>query len=426
MARGASRQQTPSAQLVVAAGLAVMAMAPGKARAQDQQDQDRNVPVLDLPREGYEAPTHHAGPFVLSATADARVEYDDNIFAQRVDRTSDVLITVRPAVKAKLDTGRISSTTEISGSLYRYVDQTSEDHDGYAISSRLAMTNERVNVGGRVAFERTFESRHEPEARRPFGTGPRLFTIGLAELFAGVDGNRTGLSARVTAERYNFLSTIDDERDFTSYQASLRARYRVSPLIEVFAQAFINWRDFRLPTDRSGINRDAVSEAGLVGVQFDPGGKIRGEIAGGIVHLNPKADTLKGYTGVAVRGSLVYQPWTRTAITLDAFRGDVATVRLGASGRVDTRVRLGIQQEAYHDVLVSGGVGWRKTQYRGVANQSLTTWAADGEAEYLLSRAISVAVTARYVKRTVKDNIPFPSPDEFARFTAGVELRFKL
>lgn len=388
--------------------------------------QDETLPksVLDLPREGYEAPDHRIGPFVVSATANVRVEYDNNIFARQVDRTEDILVTVRPAVRAALDSDRMSWVTEAQASVFRFGRNTSENHEGYAVGSRLAWTGQPLTLGGRVGFERTFESRNDPEARRLLGAGPRLFTIALAEGFAGLEGSRTGLLGKFTAERYDFLSALDDERDFTSYQASLRARYRLTGRVNLFAQTYWNRRDFRLATDRSGVDRDSTSKAILLGVTFDQRARLRGEIAAGVLHFTPRDRSLGAYTGWEMRGALVYQPRERTAITLDAFRGDVATVRLGATGRVDTRVRLGIQQEARHDLLMNAGLGWRKTRFRGVAGQAKQTWAADGEIEYLMNRYVSVALTAQYVKRTV-DGALAGSLEGFDRFRAGLELRFK-
>lgn len=422
-------------RIAAAAGLEMGLVATAPAGAQEEQ---RNVSVLDLPREGYEAPTRHLGPFTVTATADARLEYDNNVFAQNLNRTEDELVTFRPAAKADLSNGRVTWATEANGSIYRYFSQTTENHEGYAVATRLAATGDRLTYGGRLGFERTFESRNDPEARRQFGTGPRMFNRANGEVFVGIEGGRLGLRAEGSAERYNFLSPIDDERDFTSYQASLRARYRLSPRISVFALGYANWRAFRLSTDRSGVNRDSISKGGLLGVALDPGGKIRGELAAGVVNFDPRMPGLPGFTGATLRGGLVYQPRMRTAITLDVFRGDVATVRQGAIGRIDTRVRIGIQQEARHNLLMSVGAGWRKTQYRGLVGQQQSNWSADGEVEYLLNRRISIALNAQFLKRDITlsplGNAPgeffyngsLRSADAFSRFRAGAEVRFKL
>src|SRR3546814_7841793 len=69
----------------------------------------------------------------------------------------------------------------------------------------------------------------------------------------------------------------------------------------------------------------------------------------GVFRFDPKDRTLKPYTGLQFAAAMSYAIRPRTAITLDAFRGDVATVRTGALARTDTRIGIGVQQEVRQD-----------------------------------------------------------------------------
>src|SRR3546814_8261422 len=82
----------------------------------------------------------------------------------------------------------------------------------------------------------------------------------------------------------------------------------------------------------------------------DLGGKLRGELNVGVFRFDPKDRTLKPYTGLQFAAAMSYAIRPRTAITLDAFRGDVATVRTGALARTDTRIGIGVQQEVRHNL----------------------------------------------------------------------------
>jgi hypothetical protein len=404
------------------------------ALAQDE----RPVSVLDLPREGYEPVNVRLGPVTVAPTLDMKLEYDNNIFAQPFDKVGDVVFTATPRLKFAYDNEKLLWSAEAASSFYRYFDNKSENHTGFLLNTGLTLKGKTSNAGVNGGFERTYENRNDPEARKLVGTGPRLFNIATAEAFYSVQGARVGLSAKATVQKYNFLSNVDDERDFTSLRGSLRGTYRVSGPINMFGQIFANRRAFRLNVDASGVNRDATSYGALIGAQIDPGGKVRGEFGVGIVHLNPKDNAIKGYTGAEVLGTIVYNLRPRTAVTLDLFRGDVATVRNGASGRVDSRIRLGVQQEVRHNLLMSGGIGWRETHFRAVPDGKQRTLGVDGEVEYLLNRGISVALTSRYSKRTADIPATGPSPnvivkngvrrsvDAFERFRIGMDVRFKL
>src|SRR3546814_18343502 len=95
-------------------------------------------------------------------------------------------------------------------------------------------------------------------------------------------------------------------------------------------------RDFRQAADDAGVDRDASTFGGTVGAEFDPGGKLRGELNVGVFRFDPKDRTLKPYTGLQFAAAMSYAIRPRTSITLDAFRGDVAPVRTVALARPDT------------------------------------------------------------------------------------------
>src|SRR3546814_13713981 len=44
--------------------------------------------------------------------------------------------------------------------------------------------------------------------------------------------------------KLNYLRSLDDERDYTSYRGALRGFYRMSPLINLYVQGYVNRRDF--------------------------------------------------------------------------------------------------------------------------------------------------------------------------------------
>src|SRR3546814_18228663 len=96
--------------------------------------------------------------------------------------------------------------------------------------------------------------------------------------FYRLTGARLGVQASGEVHKLNYLRSLDDERDYTSYRGALRGFYRMSPLINLYVQGYVNRRDFRQAADDAGVNRDASTFGGTVGAEFDPGGKLRGEL----------------------------------------------------------------------------------------------------------------------------------------------------
>src|SRR3546814_20479096 len=55
-------------------------------------DKIRLKSVLDLPREGYEPRTLHAGKIIIRTEMDVRGEYDSNIYADEPDEVGDFVL----------------------------------------------------------------------------------------------------------------------------------------------------------------------------------------------------------------------------------------------------------------------------------------------------------------------------------------------
>src|SRR5690606_4356753 len=198
-----------------------------------------------------------------------------------------------------------------------------------------------------------------------------------------------------------------------------RLSYRLSPMLDGYAQVYVNQRDFRLRAPTTDASRDGRTIGGLVGVQVNPGGKLRGEIGAGVFRYKPESSLFRSFSGFALEGALIYSLRPRTALILDVFSGDVATVRNGASGRIDRSARLTVQQEIRHNLIASAALRYRQTRYRGIDSR-LNTFSGDLDVEYLLNRHLALALTGQYSKRTGGS-----APDRFDRTRIGVALRMR-
>ena len=96
-----------------------------------------------------------------------------------------------------------------------------------------------------------------------------------------------------------------------------------------------------------------------------------------------------------------------------------ATVRNGAQSRTDTRVRLGVQNEIYHNIRWQASVLYRRSNFIGTGQRERTI-AGVAEIEYLLNRNISFALTGRVATRNSSRAF-----DDFDRTILGAEIRLQ-
>jgi hypothetical protein len=86
-------------------------------------------------------------------------------------------------------------------------------------------------------------------------------------------------------------------------------------------------------------------------------------------------------------------------VLFQAFRGDVATIRSGALGRVDTRLSLALDQEAHHDLIVRSFVALRNVHYRGSIDRDQRYLTVGAGLRYLLNRHVSLLLDADWTRR---------------------------
>lgn len=395
-------------------------LGPLAANAQPTTEEDRTASVLDLKRPGYEPRKIHLGQVTISPEIDFGALYDSNVYAAPVNPRSDVVLTMRPALRVEEDDGNLRWRGEVFAQARRFTSNPRENSETYGIMGAASVTPRAgVSIAASAGFRRAVENRSDSEVRQNPEEGPPLLDVASGELIVRMGRGKLGVSLKAQAEQYDFVAAADDDRDFTSYRGVLRLLYQVGPAVNGFVQGFVNQRTFRMRDPVSGIDRDSRTLGGLLGVQVDPGGKVRGDIGVGIFRSNPADPQLKNFTGFALEGSLTYVPRARTALIVDVFSGDVATVRSGATGRVDKRARLTVQQEVRHNLLASAGVRYRETRYRGV-DEHLTTLGGEAEVEFLMGRHFSLAAVVQASKRTGRDR-----SDRFERFRVGAEIRYR-
>ncbi|BBC72700.1 conserved hypothetical protein [Altererythrobacter sp. B11] len=381
----------------------------------------RTAPILDVPDDYAEGVGIEAGPFTLLPSAELRAEYDSNIYAKQKDAEDDLIGIIVPRLEARLNRESTQVAVRAEATGRKYLDHTREDSVAALVGASLmqgAGGPDRVTAD--VSWQRAIEDRGDPEARDVQALGPRKLDLLALETGWRHEGPRVSLAVRGSATKIDYVSDIDNERDLTNYAGRASVELGVGGTSSIVLIGFVTHRDFRLGGAVSDRNRDATTYGGRAGAKFGEGGLLRGEASIGVFQLEPADDTLPSRTGVSAEASLAYLPRRRLAIILNAFRGDVATVRSGAQSRTDTVVQLGVQAEARANFQLEGSVFYRRSQFIG-ADVAETTTGIRGEAEYRLTPRLSLVGSATYSRR--KSNVP---SDEFDRLRAAIEMRLRI
>lgn len=394
----------------------------GNAEIAVAQATGQDISPLELPNPDYEYDGLRMGGATVLAKVDVSAQYDSNVYAASQIAIDDYRFLIEPSIRIRRQTGTISATAEAFGVIRRHAEQTREDSEDYGASIEFRQAwNERQNFSLSGGYIHATESRADPETRLGPTDLPRQINALRAEVIYRQPIGRFGLQARSGIDVNNFLDPADDDRDVRTMRALLQLSYRTSPGFDVFVDGYVNRRDFRLAQDFGGVNRDTNTLGADIGIHKEIGQRLRGRIAIGFFRALPDSPSLEPYTELGGSAEVIWNPRTRTALSLRFTRGDQGTVRSGANGLTDTNVRIRIDQEIRHNLTASLTAIYNIRDYRGTEPRRLKTARANGEVEYRLGRHIALWAGIAYAKRDAEDIF-----DRFAQKTATAGLRWKI
>lgn len=405
----------PSMALALLSGMLLL------SEAAEAQEPVEGVSPLDLPRKGYEPKGIKVGTTMIALSADLTALYDTNVYATSSGERDDILFVAAPRIDANSDFGRLQLHSQMHASIRQYVDETTENATSFGLGAGGNYSISRAHsLKANVQYDRAIERRSDPEARGGRLDSPRKIDIPQAEIGYNFEGNRIDIDAEAAVQRFDYRAASDDDRDMTAYRASLGSTLRLSAPLNAFAQVYVTRRDFDTRADISGVDRDATTYGVIAGVRRDLSTKLRGRVGVGVFRMNPADPALSAFTGIAANGEVIWSPQPRTAVTFQVFRGDVATVRAGASGRIDSRATIRLDQEVRHNIVMHAAASYRDTTYRGLSTRNLKTLSGEVGVEYLLNRHMSAFALASYTKRDADLAL-----DQFDRGIVGIGLRLR-
>lgn len=385
------------------------------------QDQSRPLSPVDLPRPGYEPRPILIGNTSVRLEVEGAALYDSNVYATSTRPRDDVIGIVRPRVAVDRNTTslRLHGETYAEVREYASVGRESAASFGAAASAELIPApRQLLSIGAR--YDRAVESRADPETRRNLNEPPRRIDILGGDAAYSFRGSQIGLTLNGGYQQFFYRDLRERDRSLRIYRGSASIAWRPSSPMSIFLQGFVTRRDFITDFDINGIDRDATTYGALAGVSRDVLSKLRGRLGVGVFRFDPSDPTLSGFTGFAASGELTWSPRPRTALTAQVSRGDVATVRSGATNRTDTRLALRVDQEARHNLLLSGEISWLDTQYRGFVPRSQQTFQLRAEARYLANRVLAPFVAAGFARRDADFRL-----DRFTRATVEIGVRIR-
>lgn len=369
------------------------------------------------PPLGYERQGVKMGSVALYPELRLGLIANSNVFATSTNEDEDVIGVIEPSIAFNRSATRLDISGAVYGGALRYFENDNENVETFGANANFKyQATSAQSASLSAGYDRGVQRRFDPERNANTALPPTLIDNFTASAGYSYRPGRLGVAATAGAFKSNYRDPVDDERDLTTYRASVRGLAGVSSRVDLFVEGYGVWRDFRLPVDLSGVNRDGETYGANVGISLDFTDKLVGDFGVGYFKAVFDDPALQDFTGMGFNGAIRWHPQARTAVVVDAFRGDVATNRSGASGRIDTRGSIKLYQEIRHNLRGRLEIGYRHGEFRrsGLTQDDLSAGAG---IEYLFNRHLAAELAYGYRDRKASVAI-----DEFTSHQAMLSL----
>lgn len=328
--------------------------------------------VVDRSKQPYQPDGIRIGNYILSPSLGVETTFDDNIFASRTNRKSDVRVDVVPVVKLTSQFSRHALDFAAGGRIARYAEHDSYDHaEGFVTMAGALHFDHAHTLSFRALSQIDHDDSLVPDkptnAREPTQVLHNSVAVGLKR-----DAGRLWGALGAKAESWNYRdvrafdgSVIDqDERDLQVVSTNARIGYRFSPGYEAQVQV----RGLRQTTPGNvEYNRDAVGWEVAAGLAAELNPLLRWRLFGGYAQRDFDRKEL-GTVGAAIaEAELQWLASSLWNLTLTARRelNDSANVD-GANARIDNKLKARVDYEMLRNLVFTIQGEYRLSDYVGV------------------------------------------------------------
>ncbi|MEJ8573851.1 outer membrane beta-barrel protein [Microbaculum marinum] len=369
------------------------------------------------------------GSFLLYPAIEAFLGYSNNVFDSTTNPEGGGYYRVEPEAELLSDWSRHELRGFVSADHESFFDHSGETTTAFdaELEGRLDISARDV-AGLRLAYSIIPESRGDPNVPQSV-VNPPDSEVAVAEATYARRFGRFAVSVRGAAEDFTYDDALlsdgtvvdNSDRDYRELNGGIRAGIGIDDdRRSIFVEAGANRRKYRRRFDDNGVERGSQGYDVLVGMTFDRGEPLSGEVAVGYQTQNPDDPNLPDIESVAFRGSLVWQPTGLTTFTLDgSIFPEESTLDPNASGALVYSAGIGVEHSFRRNLIGSASFLYELSDYVGSPRVERDYLVVAG-LEYLVNRRLSFQIDASYAK--FESNIVGEDYDE-ARVEAGIRLQ---
>lgn len=314
------------------------------------------------------------GNYIIAPSVTVGTQYDDNLYASRTNKASDVRVDVSPAVRVTSQFARHALDFSFGGRFSEYLEYEKYNHnDGFFNATGALHIDSAHTLSFNVVSKYDHDSMMAPDS--PTGaSGPTPVWNNSVSVGLRRDQGRMWAAVGAKAQAWNYYDvrafdgTVinQDNRDLEILSSNIRVGYRLWPGHEVIMQA----RALRQTTPgERALNRDASGYEVIAGMLSELNPVIRWRMFGGYSMRDFDRPELGTFGASVAEGQLQFFP-SRVVTIYTSLRREIQEdggTNTSAAGRIDNKATVRIEYEALRNLLFTIQGEYRVSQFVGIA-----------------------------------------------------------
>lgn len=365
------------------------------------------------------------GDFFAYPMLDSLAMYDDNLYASKSDRVSDMRFELSPMlrIQSKLPRHTISvvagarSVSFLENSDQDYVNLSGQISGGLDIDSGHVLS---ASASSSIEHEERGDITAPQSAAAPVEFYKNSVSVGITHDIGRLYGT---LSASYTNLDYTSVEANDgsllnqDQRDQNIYSAQLRTGYRISPGYEVITRVkMVRRQNDKIPD----LSRDSTGYEAAAGLNMESDPLLRWQLIGGYGIRDFDRSDIESVRSFLLEGRVEWLPTEKMTVygtvshKIDDSLGDTD------AGRIETTIKASFDYEIYHNLVGHAGLRYTKAQLIG-SDRVDTTYEATTGLDYFLSEHWLLGLDYRY---QIRDSTTPENSMDRSQIMASVKYRY--
>jgi hypothetical protein len=377
-------------------------------------------------------PGYLMGGFHILPEIEVAEYYDDNIYATKRAKESDLVSLVTATLEVDSRWQRHYLDLGAGASIGRYLDISAEDYEDFWVKGDGQLdVGDTARIYAGAGYSVNHESRGAKESAQQLIEAPTTYDARTLQIGLDRQIGQAMLKLGTTFEALDYDDVgplLNDDRDRTAIGFGLRIAFPLAESTSLFAQSILKQRDYDDGVDQFGYERDSDGHNTLLGIIREHHERYSIQAYVGYLVQEYDDDRFERLDEPNYGFDLCWYTPSGSKLTAKLERSSNETTEIGSAGYLYTGLDLQLDRKMVTDLVGYLNYGYGLAEFQDVGREDFTRSVTIGLKYYASPKVMITGSYSRLDNDSNDKNSVLPLDDtyDYARNMLYIALRARL